>query len=292
MQILVSFSGGKDSQASLIWSIQKYGLKNVKAVFCDTGWDSPLTYNHIENVCSNMGVELVVLKSRVYSNFLDLAVKKQRFPSSLARFCTSELKVIPFIDYILDNPAHYIVIQGIRASESVKRSGMQSQCTYFKYYSTPYSENGKTHSYRKKEVLVYNSKFVCDIVRPLFDWSSQAVIDYIIDNGQVPHPFYSMGFKRVGCFPCFQSSLPELKELLFRFPERFDYLESCEKLVGTSFFKSDHIPFRFRSGEGKTAAIRYTLVSDMRNYLKNRNLTPDIFQDPAETCSSYYHLCE
>ena len=33
MKILVAYSGGKDSQASLIWSVKKYGAKNIEAVF-------------------------------------------------------------------------------------------------------------------------------------------------------------------------------------------------------------------------------------------------------------------
>lgn len=38
MRILVSFSGGKDSQAALIHTVEKYGSDKVEAVFCDTGW--------------------------------------------------------------------------------------------------------------------------------------------------------------------------------------------------------------------------------------------------------------
>lgn len=37
MKILVSFSGGKDSQACLIQAFKQYGGGNLTAVFCDTG---------------------------------------------------------------------------------------------------------------------------------------------------------------------------------------------------------------------------------------------------------------
>lgn len=41
MKIIVSFSGGKDSQACLIQAVNQYGADNVEAVFCDTGWEHP-----------------------------------------------------------------------------------------------------------------------------------------------------------------------------------------------------------------------------------------------------------
>lgn len=41
MKIIVSFSGGKDSQACLIQAANKYGVDKIEAVFCDTGWEHP-----------------------------------------------------------------------------------------------------------------------------------------------------------------------------------------------------------------------------------------------------------
>ena len=43
MKIIVSFSGGKDSQACLIQACKEFGADNVTAVFCDTGWEHELT---------------------------------------------------------------------------------------------------------------------------------------------------------------------------------------------------------------------------------------------------------
>ena len=42
MKVVVSFSGGKDSQACLIEAAKKYGVSNIEAVFCDTGCDYSL----------------------------------------------------------------------------------------------------------------------------------------------------------------------------------------------------------------------------------------------------------
>ena len=137
MRVIIQFSGGKDSEASLIWAVNEGGYlpEQLEAVFCDTQWEHELTYTHIKKVVEKLGVKLVTLKSKKYDGFMDLVRKKLRFPSSKARFCTEELKIKPMIDYILDEVKdHVLVIQGIRGDESEDRSKMQRECTYFKYY--------------------------------------------------------------------------------------------------------------------------------------------------------------
>lgn len=40
------------------------GGGNLTAVFCDTGWEHPDTYKHVNDVCLQMGVKLITLKSK------------------------------------------------------------------------------------------------------------------------------------------------------------------------------------------------------------------------------------
>lgn len=54
---------------------------NLTAVFCDTGWEHPDTYKHVNDVCLQMGVRLITLKSKY--DFVSLAVHKKRFPSTI-----------------------------------------------------------------------------------------------------------------------------------------------------------------------------------------------------------------
>ena len=175
MKILVSFSGGKDSQACLIQAFKQYGGGNLTAVFCDTGWEHPDTYKHVNDVCLQMGVRLITLKSKY--DFVSLAVHKKRFPSTNARFCTSELKMKPMIDYVLSLKESCIIIQGIRAGESTARAAMED----------------------------------ASVLRPIFKWSAQQVIDCILDAGQKPNPLYYRGFSRVGCFPCIMCRHKEIE---------------------------------------------------------------------------------
>ncbi len=296
MKILVAYSGGKDSQASLIWSVKKYGAKNIEAVFCDTGWENPITYKHIIATCKDLNVKLITVKSKKYDGMVDMAEKKGRFASSSRRFCTVTLKTEPMIDYVLEQKEHLLIIQGIRANESASRKKMQAQCTFFKYYFEPYGfdKKGKPKlfTYRKKDVKEFVNNYADDILRPVFDWTGQEVIDYIIANGKQPNELYYKGFKRVGCFPCFMCGHQEVKELLKRYPDRFTEIENIEEEVQSSFFKVDYIPERFRTGFDKKSDKTFTKACDIKKYLNDKNLTIDLWEDEAMSCSSFYHLCE
>ncbi|TPN82928.1 phosphoadenosine phosphosulfate reductase domain-containing protein [Aquimarina algicola] len=305
MKIIVQFSGGKDSHAALLWAVHRYGAKNIQAVFCDTGWEHPLTYTHIQNVVKKLGVSLRTLTSKKYTNFIDLVRKKKRFPSTKARFCTQELKVKPFVDYILDEiKDHFIAVQGIRKDESKARSKMTSMCRHFKFYLEPYGYNKegkpKFHTYRKKEVLEYIQKYDDSILRPMFKWTAQDTIDFILTNGHLPNPLYSKGFSRVGCFPCIQCSHNEVKQILKFYPNRIKELEAYEKELQTYFFPPDYIPKRFcsqsaivKKGANKGKTVAYPNTTDVTHYIENKNATGDLFeQERPISCLSYYALCE
>ena len=53
MKVIVSFSGGKDSLASLLW-VRNNLTKDFITVFCDTGWEHPLTYNISKKYGNNL----------------------------------------------------------------------------------------------------------------------------------------------------------------------------------------------------------------------------------------------
>lgn len=278
-KILVSFSGGKDSQACLILTVKKYGAENVEAVFCDTGWEHPDTYYHINEVCKQLSVGLIILKSKY--DFVSLAKHKKRFPSTKARFCTVELKIKPMIDYILSLKNSCIIIQGIRAKESKARSEMNIECNFFKEYF-----EGK-YSYRKNEVFEWCKNYDASVFRPIFEFTSQQVIDYILENGQQPNPLYKKGFSRVGCFPCIMSRQSEVK-LISNDNWAKERLFNAEKEVGRNFFAPNYIPQRFCKNRIYPTAI------EVFNYVNRNNVgMTDMFYDEEISCMSMYHgLCE
>lgn len=267
-----------DSFSKQIWG------GNITAVFCDTGWEHPDTYKHINDTCEKLKVELVTLKGRF--DFVSLAEYKKRFPSTKARFCTQELKMKPMIDYVLSLNDSCIVIQGIRAGESASRAEMDEECMYFKSYFQP-NKSGRTESYRKKDVLEYCSKYDASILRPIFRWTSQEVIDYILGAGQQPNPLYYRGMSRVGCFPCIMCRHSEFREIMKDETMRKRLLDA-ENKIGRSFFPPDYIP-KYACTNGK-----YPMIPDVIKYLQDKNATQDMFEpEDGYSCMSMFHgLCE
>lgn len=289
MKVLVQFSGGKDSQASLIWTIKKYGKKNIIACFCDTGWEHQDTYTHINDIVKQLGIPLVTLRSDKYNDFVDMSIKKKRFPSTMARFCTSALKVIPMIDYILSQDESFIIIQGIRAKESKARAGYDMECSFFKEY---FNKQVK-RLYHKKAVLEWCKTHDASLLRPIFHWSAQDVIDYILTNGQRPNPLYERGFSRVGCFPCIMCRKREI-QLISKDAWASKRLIDAERRMevetekGSSFFSPGYIPIRF------CANGQYPTVEEVFKYVNRFDAQLDMFEpEEGYSCMSVYHgLCE
>ena len=292
MKVIVTFSGGKDSLAALLWT-REHITKNFTTVFCDTGWEHPLTYEYIHRIADKLHLDLVTLKSKKYDGMVDLARQQKKWPSPRVRSCTGELKTKPMIDYILDEVRdNTLIVQGIRAAESARRAKMSAQCTYFKHYFEPYGydKNGKPkkHTYRSKDVRAFREKFADDLLRPVFDWSAQQVINSILAAGLEPNPLYRMGYKRVGCWPCVMSVHRDVLNIARQNPERIEQIAVLEREIGSSYFVSGVIPARaITSGE------KYGNIYDVVRYVKWQNATGSLFDDDTATsCMSYYGLCE
>lgn len=298
MKVLVAFSGGKDSHASLIHSVKKYGAKNTIAVFCDTQWEHALLYPFIDEVCAELGVELVTLKSE-YS-FLELAEKKGRFPSTKAKFCSETLKVKPMIDFVieeLETNDYLIVVQGIRADESKARSSMDESCQYFKYYFTPYGydkhKKPKYFSYRKKDIVKLNGLGRVDIERPFFNATAQDVVGYILEAEQKPNPLYYLGLSRVGCFPCIMARHSEIMIMIETQPEYCQRLIDAEIKTGRSFFPPKYIPEKY-ADKKDAKGNRWASAERVFEYIKMKNSQGEMFEDEnvERSCMSAFNICE
>lgn len=300
MKVIVSFSGGKDSQACLIQACNGFGAKNITAVFCDTGWEHELTYQHVENVTNQLGVKLVVLKNKNVDGFIGLSKRMRWFPDTEHRMCTVQLKIQPMIDYLLQQEDEKIlIIQGIRAAESDSRSKMSCSANYFEeYMKEPVKGKKAPRLYRKTDVKAWCKNHTAYVERPFFGASAQDVIDYILDNGQQPNPLYRQGASRVGCYPCIYSRLTEIKAMRkdAKYVERLINLEDeVNKLKGidgkpSTFFQKGKIPDRYctKYGNGIPA------FEDVIRYVSRDDAQLDIFEpEVGYSCMSVYHgLCE
>ena len=297
MKNIITFSGGKDSLATIIWA--KNNLPDFEVVFCDTGWEHPATYNHIKQIEEWIGKEFVVLKHKEYPRgFIDLCIKKKRVPSQGARFCTEKLKVEPMIDYILSQKFDTQVIQGVRADESLSRSMMKQKDDYFRFYFEP-KKNDKNGNpvfdkYRKKDIEAHCNEFSVDVFRPILKWNAQQVFEYIFEAGLKANPLYYEGFSRVGCFHCIMARHDEIKIIFEKYPETIAEIKNIEKEVGRSFFSPGYIPDWACSGTGVTKKSKrfvFPWIDDVVKYLQDNPNQIQMF--PKHTgCISVYNICE
>lgn len=298
MKVIVSFSGGKDSQACLIQACKEFGAQNIEAVFCDTGWEHHLTYEHVKNVTESLGVRLVVLKSKV-GGFQELCKRMKWFPDTAHRMCTVQLKIQPSIDYILSQDDDILLIQGIRSAESAARSKMPCSANYFEDYLKEGSR-GK-NLYRKGDVREWCKKHTATVSRPMLGMSAQEIIDYILANGQQPNPLYRQGASRVGCYPCIYARLSEVKnmrndkayvERVIKLEEDVNWLRTKNdaKAERSSLFMKGKIPERFCKKYGKGIPT----FEDVIAYVSRDDAQLDMFEpEEGYSCMSIYHgLCE
>lgn len=268
MKHVVCFSGGKDSTALVLWA--KDNLPEFATVFCDTGWEHPITYAYIEEINQQLlGGSLVVLKSEKYpQGFAQLVQLKGRAPSAKARFCTEALKVLPMIAWLEQQGDDLTVYQGIRADESASRS--------------------------KMEARQWSNDYDAWIERPLLRWTAEQCFDYMKARGVKPNPLYLMGAGRVGCFPCVMVNHRELKAYLANpecGPELKKRLLDLEQIVGRSFFGPTYIPERFCTGFDEKSGKPFGWATDVFRYLESvsEDQLPLL---PARSCMSIYNLCE
>lgn len=288
---LISISGGKDSTALWLHLKNELRLPNLIAIFSDTGWEHPATYDYLDYLETVIG-PLIRLKPEL--DFVELAKKKNRFPSAKARFCTEHLKMRPMREWLrsqIDTRAlssdDLIQCTGIRAEESSSRAKMSEFVEMDEFFKLPQW-------------------------RPIISWTWQEVFDCHERHQVAPNPLYKQGMSRVGCMPCIMSNHSELAEIAVRFPETIYKVEAAEAYASSparpsSFFGPGFIPERFCSTEWqhpKTGVIyKIPTARDVFNYVQlskpekefGGKMVPLFTEPPNESigvCSSIYGLCE
>ena len=116
---VLGISGGKDSAALAVYLKTKYPELDIEYYFCDTGKELKETYRLIENLQVFLGKEIIKLRAAKgfpgspFDYFYDSY--GGYLPSKHARWCTKELKLRPFEEFVKDDPV--ISYVGIRGDE-------------------------------------------------------------------------------------------------------------------------------------------------------------------------------
>ena len=194
MKYLVSLSGGKDSTACLIWSLNTFNKEDIIPFYIDTKWEHDAVYEYLDYLEIQLNVNIQRIESE---GMVELSKRKKMMPNRFMRFCTENLKVKPAKKFYDSMKEDFIVIVGVRREES------------------PARKNEETFK------IVDGIK----ILQPMAYWDTQRVFDYHKENGIDVNPLYKKGFKRVGCYPCIFASKHEIMLMEDKYVDRLRNLE-------------------------------------------------------------------
>lgn len=198
-RILINTSGGKDSQTMMRVVVEQAEAEGVTdrlvAVHADLGrveW--PGTRELAEEQAGHYGLGFIVC-SRPQGDLLDHVEQKGKWPSSAARYCTSDHKrgqvrkvMTALVDEMgLGRPARLLNCLGVRADESKARAKKVPL-----RYDDKASGKGKV-----RQVWEWF---------PIFDWTEPQVWDDIRSHDVAYHPAYDLGMPRLSCCFCVLST--------------------------------------------------------------------------------------
>lgn len=238
-KILVPVSGGKDSTACLIMALTEYGDDNVVAVFNDTGWEHPITYDYLEYLEGELNIKIMRTiggkrKNGDAADTLPNLIRAQgRFPFGLGRFCTTHLKQYAMRDtyknLIYDGETQYEFWYGMRQAESSQRKRKYNGIT-------------EDDTFDMEDVFPrrYNKKLRATItVRlPIVARSTEWVFDFLDVCAIKKNPLYDEGTNdRVGCYPCMLAGKKVQKRMFATEfgQERLAVIRQLEKEIGQKY---------------------------------------------------------
>ena len=179
--MMVSFSGGKDSTVTSHLVNKALGTNKVLHVFGDTTLEFPTTIEYKQRLNKNaesQGVRILTAKNRE-KNFEELC-EVIGPPSRVMRWCCTVFKtgaIQKTIASAFKDKTNVLTFYGIRRSESTSRS--------------KYERESESPKISKQTV-----------VSPIIDWSDYDVWLYILTTGIDFNYAYRLGYSRVGCWCC------------------------------------------------------------------------------------------
>jgi 3'-phosphoadenosine 5'-phosphosulfate sulfotransferase (PAPS reductase)/FAD synthetase len=246
-QFFVGHSGGKDSQAMFAILSTLVPADQLHVVHADLG---DIEHENVKGfIRSNIDDKELLVAQAIHADgskkdFFS-AVRARRasldskgktdapaFPSSAARFCTSDLKTGPIWKVIRAQGDHAIVVNcvGIRAEESPVRA-------------KKIADRGTLNVNTKNT----NSKRQAFDYWPIADWTIAQVWNEIEAKGQERHPAYDAGNDRLSCVFCIFGSRGDLARGAEARPELLQKLADLEADVRTTMFSGETLAARINS---------------------------------------------
>ena len=228
---VLGLSGGKDSAALAVYMRQHFPELDIDYFFTDTGKELPEVYEFLGKLEGFLGKPILRLNPtrdfdfwlKEYNNFL---------PSPNTRWCTRQLKLLPFKNWVKpmlaagDTVTSYVAI---RSDEEYRQGYISSDDNLI--IKLPFRENG------------IDKKSVLDI----------------LEASGVGYPKYYEWRSRSGCTFCFYQQKIEWVRLKERHPEAYEEAKQYEKIA-----LENNSPFTWIQGESLTALEQPNRVSQIK----------------------------
>lgn len=181
--------------------------------YCDTGsedWDNT---RFMADCVKWFGKEVRILKNKKYKNTWDVWEKRKYISGNDGAPCTSELKVVPRLEFQLPTDVH---IFGYTADkDDVRRAETLRDNWPELNIKTPLIESGITKA---------------------------GCLAIIKNLGIEPPRVYEMGFPNANCIPCCKATSPAYWALVrLRFPFQFWRMAQLSKKLGVKLTRIDNV---------------------------------------------------
>lgn len=207
MEMVINYSGGKDSSAMLAYLSEKYPRIHKHVVMADTGWEHIDAIAWGKSITARFNLPLHVVKNP-NKDFMEMVRRRKMFPSPAQRQCTSDLKRGPIQTWIRRNVADPVVINcmGMRAEESPQRA---------------------------KKPKLSRDKKMCNGRRtvwnwlPIHEWTEGEVRRFLAERNIPLHPVYRY-LNRFSCRVCIYMTKDDLKAVSRNDPDAFQRISDLE----------------------------------------------------------------
>lgn len=229
---VLGLSGGKDSAALAVYMRQQFPELEIDYFFTDTGKELPEVYEFLGKLEGFLGKPILRLNPsrdfdfwlREYNNFL---------PSANTRWCTRQLKLLPFKNWVKPMIAAGDIVTSyvaIRSDEDYRQGYISSDDNLI--VRLPFRE---------------------------FGIDKKAVLD-ILEASGVGYPKYYDWRSRSGCTFCFFQQKIEWVNLKERHPAAFEEAKQYEKTA-----LDNASPFTWTQGEPLTDLEKPERVAQIKN---------------------------
>ena len=185
-QIVVSFSGGKDSTVTADLAVRALGNAGLVHIFGNTTLEFPLTLDYVRRFRHNHPMTIFKTVANKDQDFYEVC-KDIGPPARMLRWCCSMFKTGPITRALnsLYPDKDILTFYGIRKCESVSRS---------RYNRVESSADA---------IKIHKQK----VASPIFHWLDSDIWLYILGRDVDFNDAYRLGYDRVGCWCCPNNTL-------------------------------------------------------------------------------------